>query len=386
MGVEPRRLGLAELRLSPPEEFARLQKLAGVLLHRYTQMLGDKTFGYSVALIRIPTDAPEFEAIERLMLEDPAARELFGDWGFTPRFSKEEQAGANEFVFLHRRGVDAPWQFGTQYDQSLSCEICGAGQYFMPPVYHGSVRQPKTARMVTCPGGERLFDSIATRDLINAGLKGFLMSPVLIRRTRASSPERLAIAEAARDIVAAVYKRRAAGTLRPRDLVPPRAYTEQLMSLPDLTEPEPRDKYWYAMHVLSYPVDMTEHVQLGGDFFDIAGKYAAVCPWLGDGRQGVHIAGFTMISDIAARTPLMIGTDVAHSLQRLGEYYSPASDSPTMIAMAELHRELGLEMPTERPPREAVRACPIDIISKRMVAVLEPHRPRGPWIQPIRNM
>ncbi|MDR1098311.1 MAG: hypothetical protein LBL57_09285 [Tannerella sp.] len=137
-----------------------------------------------IIVIHITKDDPRFEQIGEMqkMIDQKYDTYFFAGWDIVRKYTPEEIAEAKLFQFYINTMFEPPGEdCGTQYDETVACEICGAGRKQITPLMlrKSSIPKKDIARTIA---GEVVVSGRLAEAVQQRLLTGIRLDPVLCRK------------------------------------------------------------------------------------------------------------------------------------------------------------------------------------------------------------
>lgn len=136
-----------------------------------------------VRVIQVSHDDPRLPTIRSLQQELRSRGDhLFSGWDISYRYTKAELSAASLLLLTVWDAFEPTGEeCGTKYDESTSCDVCGAGRSQIGPLYLRPSSIPKKRVMTSSMSSERIFSEALVKVLETAGVTGVDFEPILAK-------------------------------------------------------------------------------------------------------------------------------------------------------------------------------------------------------------
>ena len=307
-----------------PEESAQsvLSPKDGTVLGGSVRKVELSTTDHRVALIR------EAEAEYR-----GRGDSFFTSWQITRQYSKPELDEAELLQLSITRAFEpAGEECGTRYAESEACPICGAGHRQIGYLRLDVRRLPKRVDLARSIADEWVVGQRLGEALIDAGLTGFALQPVLHRNAPLESVDLRSVPAGRRLLEAAEGSGVVPGSWeyyvwlnRAENDAAFEAALAEAELLSGAVKRPPRDlPVWHQLEITAPTVTVASPTRFGIDPFDDDPEGAHRCP-LG------HVAGLNLLSEIHVLREDRPGTDFAITRELVGDRRGLLRPAPILL-------------------------------------------------------
>lgn len=310
--------------------------------------LGDGVF-QTVRKIVLPLSDPRIPEVHRINLRLRERNDSFyTGWHLFYRYTKAEIATADLFL-LHIAAVFEPTgeECGTTYDDSETCEECGAGRKQVGDLILDLRKAPKTKDIArTISYDEWIVSQRLAELMVDAKLTGFELGPVRHRARYQDDPIDLKILPTGRNILASA---KALGLKDPDwefNVWLNRPEQRKLMDKARMEYAEMRaakarknwkpPPVWYQLVVTSRPMPIVPPTQTGKNLFDDDPNDEYRCPY-------GHVIGLNLLSEVSVARDAYDGSDIAVTSQLIGHRMGLLVPSPCLLISPRFYRLLKSE-------------------------------------------
>lgn len=304
-----------------------------------------KRLGTSVRKIIIAVDDPRFPEVRRLQAEFRTRGEtFFTGYSQEYRYTKEEIEKAELFdVWITAAFEPTGEECGTVYDESETCEECGAGRRQVSDLVLDLRKVPKSKQFARTIADECIVSQRLAELMVDAKLTGFDLAPVRHKARYQDDLVDFKSVPSGRKLLEQAKSLRLQVDEWEFDVWLNRPEQKELLDkMPaehaELLAGKARKNWkpppvWYQLIVTSNPVPIVPPTRTGGGAFDDDPENKYRCPF-------GHVVGLNIFSEVFVARDCWDGSDIVCTSNLVGHRMGLLVPSPCLLISPRFRRLL----------------------------------------------